>query len=329
MARIPVNIISGFLGVGKTTAILHLLKNKPAGEKWAVVVNEFGEVSIDGPIISQSGDNITIKDISGGCMCCVGKAMFDAAMAEISIRMKPDRVLVEPSGLGHIGDLITTLQSKTFRNYVAVKTPICLIDPRHLKNQMILESLIFQSQVEQSPILIANKSDLATEEELKYFSEWAAKVTPVKKQILSISQGNVPMQLLDTDMPDKNDHGIKILGIFHEEKIERSEHKNPEPGKPFTILNSDQSFTGTGFIFHANDVFDPEKIKKFLEPLQCIRMKGIIKTTEGWFLFQKATDSIAIDKSLPQPDSRLEIIYSNSALPDVKKLEADLLNTLK
>ena len=66
--RIPTNIITGFLGVGKTTTILQLLKDKPEGEKWAVLVNEFGEIGIDGAILSDQG--ALIKEVPGGCMCC-------------------------------------------------------------------------------------------------------------------------------------------------------------------------------------------------------------------------------------------------------------------
>lgn len=66
--RVPTNIITGFLGVGKTTAILHLLATKPAHEKWAVLVNEFGEIGIDGAIMSEQG--AMIKEVPGGCLCC-------------------------------------------------------------------------------------------------------------------------------------------------------------------------------------------------------------------------------------------------------------------
>lgn len=71
---VPTNIITGFLGVGKTTAILHLLKSKPANERWAILVNEFGEIGIDGELIAgeqKSQTDVYIREVPGGCMCCV------------------------------------------------------------------------------------------------------------------------------------------------------------------------------------------------------------------------------------------------------------------
>ncbi len=68
--KIPVNIITGFLGSGKTTAIIRLLNNKPAGDKWAVIINEFGKVSIDSQTLRSSSDSGNIYEVSGGCICC-------------------------------------------------------------------------------------------------------------------------------------------------------------------------------------------------------------------------------------------------------------------
>ena len=80
--KIPVNVITGFLGVGKTISILRLLANKPAEEKWAVLVNEFGEIGIDGAIIEDSG--IAIKEVMGGCFCCTYGGSVDNGLGMFS-----------------------------------------------------------------------------------------------------------------------------------------------------------------------------------------------------------------------------------------------------
>jgi hypothetical protein len=102
------NLITGFLGSGKTTSILHLLANKDPAEKWAVLVNEFGEVGIDGALLSDSG--AMIKEIPGGCMCCVNGLPMQVGLNTLLRQGKPDRLLIEPTGLGHpkqILDLLT------------------------------------------------------------------------------------------------------------------------------------------------------------------------------------------------------------------------------
>ena len=88
-----------FLGSGKTTSILHLLANKDPAEKWAVLVNEFGEVGIDGALLADSG--AMVKEIPGGCMCCVNGLPMQVGLNTLLRQGKPDRLLIEPTGLGH------------------------------------------------------------------------------------------------------------------------------------------------------------------------------------------------------------------------------------
>ena len=100
---IPTNVISGFLGVGKTSAILNLLSQKSSHERWAVLVNEFGGIGIDGSLLQnhQSTDsNIFIREVPGGCMCCTAGISMQLALAQLLEKAKPDRLLIEPTGLG-------------------------------------------------------------------------------------------------------------------------------------------------------------------------------------------------------------------------------------
>lgn len=103
---IPVTILTGSLGVGKTTALCKLVAQKPADEVWCCIVNEFGAVGIDAvAIVSNSlqQSNVVVKQIAGGCMCCVLSGPLSAAIAQVIRQVKPDRVIIEPSGLGHPG----------------------------------------------------------------------------------------------------------------------------------------------------------------------------------------------------------------------------------
>ena len=98
MEKIPVNIISGFLGSGKTTAIIKLLKEKTASEKWAVIINEFGKISIDGQTLRSSSDAGSVFDIAGGCICCSAKGHFQENLEKIIQSGNFSRIIVEPSG---------------------------------------------------------------------------------------------------------------------------------------------------------------------------------------------------------------------------------------
>ncbi|MEN9464185.1 MAG: hypothetical protein RL217_366, partial [Pseudomonadota bacterium] len=112
-----VHIITGFLGTGKTTAILHLLKNKNPNEKWAVLVNEFGEIGIDGTILKQAG--VAVREVPGGCLCCVSGLPFQMGLNFLLAREKPDVLIIEPTGLGHPKNILKTLLDDNYRDFIA------------------------------------------------------------------------------------------------------------------------------------------------------------------------------------------------------------------
>ena len=92
------------MGAGKTSTILHLLKHKPNHERWAILVNEFGEIGIDGSFFegqTQKEDGVFIREVPGGCMCCTAGVSMQKALNTILTKVAPDRLLIEPTGLGH------------------------------------------------------------------------------------------------------------------------------------------------------------------------------------------------------------------------------------
>jgi len=135
MARTPVNVITGALGAGKTTHILRALASaKPANETWAVVVNDFGALGIDGALLDDavgtrerdadaSGRTI-VREVSGGCACCATAAPFVVAVTQVLRRYRPARVLVEPSGMGDAGRVIDALRSEHLEASVDVRATI-------------------------------------------------------------------------------------------------------------------------------------------------------------------------------------------------------------
>ncbi len=113
------NLITGFLGSGKTTSILHLLAQKPADEKWAVLVNEFGEVGIDGALLADSG--ALLKEIPGGCMCCVNGLPMQVGLNTLLRQGKPDRLLIEPTGLGHPKQILDILTAAVYEPWIDLR----------------------------------------------------------------------------------------------------------------------------------------------------------------------------------------------------------------
>ena len=127
--KIPVNIITGFLGVGKTTTIQHILASKPQNERWAIIINEFGAVSIDHTAFEEK-DSLLIKEVSGGCICCTANLPMQVTLTSILRSQKPDRILIEPTGMGHPENILDLLQNKYLKDILEIRATICLVDPR-------------------------------------------------------------------------------------------------------------------------------------------------------------------------------------------------------
>src|SRR5579871_6492119 len=129
MPLIPTNLITGFLGVGKTTAVIDLLNHKAAGERWAVLINEYGDVSIDGAMIEgASPESVTVREVGGGCVCCASAPYLPVALHFLLLDAKPERLIIETTGLGHPARLLDTLR----RNYAGrldLRAALCLVDP--------------------------------------------------------------------------------------------------------------------------------------------------------------------------------------------------------
>ena len=132
LQAIPTNIITGFLGVGKTSAILHLLQSKPADERWAVLVNEFGEIGVDGSLMQgqqAEEQQIYIREVPGGCMCCASGLPMQIALNQLLTQARPQRLLIEPTGLGHPVEVLEFL-SADYCDVLSIQKTLTLVDAR-------------------------------------------------------------------------------------------------------------------------------------------------------------------------------------------------------
>lgn len=163
---VPTNIITGFLGVGKTSAILNLLKSKPEQERWAVLVNEFGEIGVDGSIFAghhKEESGVYISEVPGGCMCCAAGLPMRVALNELLRRAKPDRLLIEPTGLGHPKEVLQVLSETHYKDVLDIQKTITLVDARKLTDTRYTDHETFNQQIAIADVVIGNKADLYAE----------------------------------------------------------------------------------------------------------------------------------------------------------------------
>lgn len=340
--KIAINIIMGFLGVGKTTAILALLKRKPSTEKWAVLVNEFGEVGIDGAILSaESGPGserrsanesmepgITISEVPGGCLCCVSGIPFQAALATLIAQEKPDRILIEPTGLGHPKNLIRNLTSKDYAEYCDLKASICLIDPRQLKDPRYQQHETFNDQCYLADVLVANKIDLCLEDDQRNFEQYAQAMKPEKSALGWVEKAQLELSWLN--LPRNNARKVKSTSHSahsHNHKPS-SEGTNPEDetlkplflekGNPYqSFENQGMGYYSLGWLFAEDQVFNYDHLKQWLMMLDVERVKGLVITNKGTFVMNLRDQVFTEMPTRALKQSRLEIIHNAGLDKDV------------
>ena len=158
-----IDIFSGFLGAGKTTLIKKLIKEAYNNEKLVLIENEFGEIGIDGGFLKEAG--IQITEMNSGCICCSLVGDFKEALEEVINRFSPDRILIEPSGVGKLSDVIRAVQNVSNEN-VVLNGFTTVVDANKCKMYMKNFGEFFNDQVQHASSIILSRTDALTEEKL-------------------------------------------------------------------------------------------------------------------------------------------------------------------
>ncbi|MCV6588773.1 MAG: GTP-binding protein [Marinobacterium sp.] len=326
--NLPTNIITGFLGSGKTTAINHLLAQKPADERWAVLVNEFGQVGIDEAQIPQ-GEGIEIRELAGGCFCCALGPALTTTLATLIRRTRPHRLLIEPTGLGHPSGIVDTLTSKHFADVIDLQAMICLIDPRNLNDRRITEHPVFTDQIQLADILVLNKADLSDPDSLARMQQEAAAIYPPKQAVITTRNGEIDASLLhyqpehqrQAQQPDAHHHH------HHHHHHPASEAPAAQPGQPVRLEGSDGQFNSCGWVFHVEQQFDPTAIFELLQSWPgLVRAKGVFRIGDMWISINRSGEECYSQPVSYRRDSRLELISAEVLALD--SFEQQLLSCL-
>ena len=165
MNMTKIDIISGFLGAGKTTLIKKLLAEAFPGEKLVLIENEFGEISIDGGFLKESG--IQISEMSSGCICCSLVGDFGQALKDVQQQFAPDRILIEPSGVGKLSDVIAAVQNVTEENGdMTLNSFVTVADASKVKVYMKNFGEFYNNQVEHAGTIILSRTQKLSAEKL-------------------------------------------------------------------------------------------------------------------------------------------------------------------
>lgn len=330
IAGVPTNIITGFLGAGKTSTILNLLKSKPKEERWAVLVNEFGEIGIDGAFFEgqhSEQQGVYIREVPGGCMCCTAGLPMRVALTQLLRRAKPDRLLIEATGLGHPEEVLHTLNDDNFRGIISIQKVVTLVDARQLKDKRYTEHETFKQQIATADIVVGNKQDLYSEQDRAALETYLRQHSLDDVQLVFTKQGAIDHSLLEgpkdhqaTSSSAVQTPNVLKSSIFQNSNLINSSDNNQAQDNPnhsnmpipecgfVKALNQGEGFSSAGWRFSSKLEFDRSSLFEFLCGLDVERLKATFITNEGCFAYNFTRDAF---REIPFEDlqeSRIEII---------------------
>lgn len=302
LQAIPTHIITGFLGVGKSTTIQSLLARKPVNERWAVLVNEFGEIGVDGALLSSNSDHsgeVFIREVAGGCLCCAASVPFQVALNQLLKEAQPDRLLIEPTGLGHPQQIIRTLLKPEFQSTIDLHATLTLVDARKLQDPRYREHPTFRQQLQIADLVVAHKADLYRGNEVEQLRNYLKSIDQAETPIHCVSNGAVNLTWLSL----------------------------PRFSAPPSTDNtaSTPHFHTTGWRFTAEESFDFQKISAILAKINPFRLKAVLHTNRGPFAFNLIDGELTTSPLPALHESRIEIIDPSTAWSETEIAIGDCL----
>lgn len=313
IAGVPTNLITGFLGVGKTSAILHLLRHKPARERWAVLVNEFGEMGVDGGLFrGQHAEEagVFVREVPGGCMCCAAGLPMQLALNALLRKARPDRLLIEPTGLGHPVEVLRTLATEPNQDVLTLEKVITLVDARKLADSRYTEHATFNQQIAMADMVVGNKQDLYAPGDQERLQAYVKTQNPFDIPIVATAQGVLDPAWLS----GKTRFRLFAPGHPHLPSTEtQSPSDAPIPRRGYLqATHAGEGFTSMGWRFAANQVFSRDQLRAFFRGLTVERMKATCITEQGGFGYNGTRDGFTETALAHCAESRVEIIAAQA-----------------
>ena len=321
-----IDIFSGFLGAGKTTLIKKLIAEAYSGEKLVLIENEFGEINIDGGFLKESG--IEISEMSAGCICCSLVGDFNKALKEVVAQFHPDRILIEPSGVGKLSDVIVAVERTVDEcpGELKLNSYVTVADASKVKVYMKNFGEFYNNQIEAAGTIILSRTQKLSQEKLEAAAAMLREKNPDAailttpwdeldgKTILSA----VEKVSLSDELLEKMRREHEIEEAEHEHEHHHHHHDGKECDDPECECHHHHHH-------HADDVFSswgketPKKFsKEALEDMlhkldsgdygHILRAKGIVNGEDGWLEFDYVPEEHEVRAGHPDYTGRLCVI---------------------
>lgn len=334
-----IDIISGFLGAGKTTLIQKLLKEAFKEEQVVLIENEFGEIGIDGGFLKEAG--IQIREMNSGCICCSLVGDFGASLKEVISQYHPDRILIEPSGVGKLSDVIKAVQGVQKETDLVLNSYTTVVDAKKCKMYMRNFGEFFNNQVEYAGAIILSRTDLIDEKKAEQCMEMLRKVneraaiitTPIEKldgkKILEVMEHPVSLQeemMAEEVCPEcghvhshdhEHEHHHDHDHEHEHHHAHEHDHHHDHCGHDHHHHHADEVFTSWGR--ETVKKYTREKLEHMLDQLShseefgvVLRAKGMLPAEDGtWIYFDMVPEETQIREGAADYTGRLCVIGSD------------------
>ncbi|EJM84776.1 MULTISPECIES: CobW family GTP-binding protein [unclassified Pseudomonas] len=314
LQNIPTHVIAGPLGAGKTSLIKHLLAQRPANERWAVLINEFGQIGLDAALLTRDADGIALGEVAGGCLCCVNGAPFQIGLGRLLRKARPDRLFIEPSGLGHPAQLLRQLQEAPWLGVLAVQPSVLVLDAQALAAGKPLP-VTQQEALGSAGLLLLNKSEnLDTSDRQRIVAQLPAR------RVYWTQQARLPL----SELPGLEAKAVAGVDNFIQPKgMAQMPTVWTDPEVPICLSQEQEGGWSIGWRWHPSQTFDSARVGRWLESLAWRRAKLVIHSSDGW-VSANALDNSTLDwqPSEWRRDSRIELIFTEPQ--DIELLQRGL-----
>lgn len=313
-----IDIVSGFLGAGKTTLIKKLLKEALADTKTVLIENEFGEIGIDGGFLKEAG--IEIKEMNSGCICCSLVGDFGTSLREVMKTYSPDRILIEPSGVGKLSDVMKAVQNVIDERDVVLNSAVAVVDASKCRMYIKNFGEFFVNQIAHAGTIILSRTGNISEDRLNtcisLIREHNAKATIITTPWDELDGRDI----LDTIEGAKDLEAELMAEIMARHDGEEHEHHHHDHGgeehEHHHHHHADEIFTSWGMESPA--AYNKEEIEAILEALSreetygiVLRAKGMVPSENGrWLYFDYVPGESSVRDGKPDVTGKFCVIGS-------------------
>jgi len=331
---IPVHVVTGPLGVGKTTVIARLLSSKPVAENWVVLLNEFSLAGIDAlTVASAARGAYDVRLVPGGCLCCAGEDDFRRNLRQLIDEVRPDRILVEPSGIGHPAGIVEELLGYQASGKLQLQGVVALIDPARVSTALDDSDELLRDHLDIADAIALSKADAADARQREDFATLVGRAASAPRWSGMIEGGALPMAALQAGLHEGTvGRAGPVRGLFIDAHDVTPPHDHATAA-PADIADGTElrggrrevsthlGYAGAHWKFPRSVAFDEQRalaaVRDGIGSQRPVRLKAVLRADEDfWLLLQHHGDAVSMREISWRRDSRIEVLFPGDAAVD-------------